>query len=633
LQTLWELNVLITRRGLFPIAGVALLGPIATGFEGQAAASTRPRTQAWRHGLSLFGDLKYPAGFPHFEYVNSGAPKGGTVRQAAFGTYDNFNMIVAGWKGKLAVGLDLIYETLLTPSLDEASAEYGLLAEAVTHPADFSSVTYRLRAQAKWHDGQPVTTEDVIFSFEAFKKHNPQLSAYYRRVTKAETTGEREITFTFDSPGNRELSQIVGRLTILPKHWWQEAGHNRDITKTALEPPLGSGPYRIKEFEAGRTIAYQRVETYWGRNLNVRIGSNNFGELRFDYFRDWTVEFEAFKADQFDWYDEHSAKNWATGYDFPAVEEKRVVLEEFPIRNVGIMQAFAFNIRRRKFKQPQLRRALNFAFDFERINTEIFYGQYKRIASYFEGTELASSGLPGGRELKMLEAVRADVPPEVFTTPYSNPVGGNLSADRNNLRQARRLLEGAGFSVRDFKLVDTATGEPLTIEFLLGNPGYERIVLFYKETLNRLGIEVTVRVVDDVQHENRLRHWDFDIVVDSWTETLSPGNELRDYWGSQAAVTPGSRNIIGIANKAVDALIQQVIFAKNRDELVAAARALDRVLLWNHYVVPQWIYGKVRTARWDRFGKPERMPSYGLSAFPAIWWWDARRAVETASRS
>jgi microcin C transport system substrate-binding protein len=625
--------VLITRRGFFPIAGVALLGPIATGLEGQAAASTRSRTQAWRHGLSLFGDLKYPAGFPHFDYVNPGAPKGGTVRQAAFGTYDNFNMVVAGWKGKLAVGLDLIYETLLTPSLDEASAEYGLLAEAITHPADFSSVTYRLRAQAKWHDGQPVTPDDVIFSFEAFRKNNPQLSGYYRHVSKAEATGEREITFTFDSPGNRELPQIVGQLTILAKHWWQEAGHNRRITETTLEPPLGSGPYRIKDFEAGRTIVYQRLETYWGRNLNVRIGRDNFAELRFDYFRDWTVEFEAFKADQFDWHDEHSAKNWATGYDFPAVEEKRVVLEEFPIRNIGVMQAFAFNIRRRKFKQPQLRRALDFAFDFERINKDIFYGQYKRIASYFEGTELASSGLPRGRELKMLEAVRAEVPPEVFTTPYSNPVGGNPSADRNNLRQAMRLLEGAGFSVRDFKLVDTATGEPLTIEFLLGNPGYERFVLFYKETLNHLGIEVTVRVVDDVQYENRLRHWDFDIVVDSWTETLSPGNELRDYWGSQAAVTPGSRNIIGIANKAVDALIQQVVFAKNRDELVAATRALDRVLLWNHYVVPQWIYGKVRTARWDRFGKPERMPSYGLSAFPAIWWWDARRAVETASRS
>ena len=474
----------------------------------------------------------------------------------------------------------------------------------------------------------------MIFSFDAFKKNNPQLSAYYRRVIKAESTGEREITFTFDSPQNRELPQIVGQLTILPKHWWQATKpQGRDVVATTLEPPLGSGPYRIKDFEPGRTITYERVKNYWGKDLNVRIGRDNFGELRFEYFRDFTVQFEAFKADQFDWYDEHSAKNWATGYDFPAVKEKRAILEEFPIHNMGIMQAFAPNVRRRKFRQPELRRALNFAFDFERTNTELFYGQYKRIASYFEGTELASFGLPRGRELEILETVREDVPSEVFTTPYWNPVGGNADAARNNQREAMELLELVGFRVRDFKLVHTATGEPLTIEFLLANPSYERVVLFYKQSLERLGIGVTVRTVDDVQYENRLRHWDFDIVVESWTETLSPGNEQRDYWGSQAAVTAGSRNIVGIANTAVDSLINKVVFAKDREELVAATRALDRVLLWNHYVVPQWTYGRVRTARWDRFGKPDRMPTYGLSAFPTIWWWDAQRAATTASRS
>jgi microcin C transport system substrate-binding protein len=419
----------------------------------------------------------------------------------------------------------------------------------------------------------------------------------------------------------------------LPKHWWEDANHKRHITKTTLEPPLGSGPYRIKEFEAGRVAVYERVENYWGKNLNARTGRGNFAELRFDYYRDWTVEFQAFKADQFDWYDEHSAKNWATGYDFPALEDKRVILEEFPIRNVGVMQAFAFNLRRRKFKAPQLRRALNFAFDFEGMNKDIFYGQYKRIASYFEGTELACSGTPQGRELEILNTVRAGVPPEVFTTPYRNPAGGSPSAARHNFHEAMQLLQTAGFRVRDFKLVDAATGEPLTIEFLLGNQGYERVVLLYKQSLARLGIEVTVRIVDDVQYANRLRQWDFDVVVESWTETLSPGNELRDYWGSLAAVTPGSRNIIGIADKAVDSLIQRVVFAKNREELVAAARAVDRVLLWNDYVVPQWTYSKVRTARWDRFGKPDRMPIYGLSAFPTIWWWDTRRATETASRT
>jgi microcin C transport system substrate-binding protein len=630
----WERHVAITRRLFLRIAGVAFVLQIPTVFESRRSALSARQAQLWQHGLSLFGDLKYPAGFAHFDYVNPYAPKGGTVRQAVFGTYDNFNLVVAGWKGQLAAGLDLIYERLLTPSMDEISAEYGLLVEAVTHPPDFSSVTYRLRPEAKWHDGRPVTSDDVIFSFDAFKKNNPQLSGYYRRVIKAEPTGEREITFTFDSAENRELPQIVGELTILPKHLWEAAGrHRRDIAATTLEPPLGSGPYRIKEFEPGRTITYQRVENYWGKDLNVTIGRDNFGELRFEYFRDFTVEFEAFKADQFDWYDEHSAKNWATGYDFPAVEQKRVILEEFPVRNVGIMQAFAFNIRRRKFKEPQLRRALNFAFDFERINNEIFYGQYKRIASYFEGTELASSGLPQGQELAMLETVRREVPPEVFTTAYWNPVGGNANAARNNLLEAMQLLEMAGFSVRDFKLVDTATEEPLTIELLLANPSYERFVLLYKESLKRLGIDVAVRIVDDVQYENRLRQWDFDIIVESWAETLSPGNEQRDYWGSQAAVTPGSRNIVGITNKAVDFLINQVVFAKDREELVAATRALDRVLLWNHYVVPQWTYGKVRTARWDRFGKPNHMPTYGLSAFPTIWWWDAGHATETASRS
>jgi microcin C transport system substrate-binding protein len=626
--------MVMTRRLFFGVAGMGFLAPTAAlPALRRSARSSSQQSPAWQHGLSLFGDLKYPAGFPHFEYVNPSAPKGGTVRQAAFGTYDNFNLVVAGWKGKLAVGLDLIYERLLMPSMDEASAEYGLLAQAVTHPGDFSSVTYRLHPGARWHDGQPVTAGDVIFSFDVFKKNNPQLSAYYRRVIKAEATGEREIRFTFDSPKNRELPQTVGQLTILPKHWWQANEPRRDIAATTLESPLGSGPYRIKDFEPGRTITYEQVENYWGKDLNVRIGRDNFAELRFEYFRDFTVEFEAFKADQFDWYEEHSAKNWATGYDFPAVEEKRVVLEEFPIRNMGVMQAFVLNIRRRKFSRPQVRRALNFAFDFERTNKQIFYGQYKRIASYFEGTELACSGLPRGSELEILKTVRADVPLEVFTTPYSNPVGGNADAARNNLREAKKLMELAGFSVRDFKLVDTATGEPLTIEFLPANSAYERVVLVYKQSLERLGIGVTVRTVDDAQYQNRLRHWDFDIVIESWTETLSPGNEQRDYWGSQAAVAPGSRNIVGIANKAVDSLINKVVFAKDREELVAATRALDRVLLWNHYVVPQWIYGKVRTVRWDRFAKPDRMPTYGLSAFPTIWWWDAQRATETASRS
>ena len=598
-------------------------------------APAAAQNEDWRHGLSLFGDLKYPAGFKHFEYVNPDAPKGGTVRQIAFGTFDNFNLAVAGVKGSLAMGQGMIYDSLMTSALDEVSSEYGQIAEAVRHPADFSSVTYRLRPEARWHDGKPITPEDVIFSFDTFKKHSPQLAAYYRHVVKAEKSGEREVTFTFDAPGNRELPQIVGQLTVLPKHWWEgtdASGKPRDVGATTLEPPLGSGAYRIKDFVPGRTIVYERVKDYWGKDLNVSIGQNNFDEIRYEYFRDSTVALEAFKGDLVDWRTENSAKSWATAYDFPAVKEKKVVLEEFPIRNFGIMQAFAFNTRREKFADPRVRLAFNYAFDFEEMNKQIFYGQYERIKSYFQGTELASSGLPEGQELAILETVRDKVPPEVFTTPYSNPAGGSPEAVRKNLREAMRLLKEAGWEVRNQKLVNTKTGEPMTVEFLVDEPSSERFVLFYKPSLERLGMTVTVRTVDDAQYQNRLRQWDFDIVVANWGQSLSPGNEQRDFWGSQAADRPGSRNLVGIRNPAVDALIDRVIYAKDREELVAATHALDRVLLWNHYVVPQWTYGKIRTARWDRFGRPDPLPRYGLSGFPTVWWWDKEKAAKVGGR-
>ena len=585
----------------------------------------------WRHGVSSFGDLKHPAGFTQFEYVNADAPKGGTARDAASGTFDNFNRVVAGVKGSLAVGIDLIYETLLVSSLDEVATGYGLLAEAVRFPADFSSATYRLRQQATWHDGTPVTSDDVIFSFEAFKKYSPELSAYYRHVIKAEKTGNREVTFTADASGNRELPRIIGELTVLPKRWWEGTdpnGKKRNIGETTLEPPLGSGPYRIKDFSAGHYIVYERVKDHWSSGLNVNVGLYNFDELRYEYFRDTTAALEAFKGDIVDWRIENSAKNWATAYDFPAVSDKRVLLEEFPIRNVGIMQAFAFNIRREKFQDPLVRLAFNYAFNFEEMNKQIFFDQYKRIASFFAGTELAATGLPAGRELELLEAVRDKVPPEVFTKPYSNPVNGNPEAVRNNLREAMRLLKQAGYEVRDQQLVNVKTGEPYVIELLSEGSGFERVFLFYKPLLDRLGIVSTVRTVDEVQYQNRLRSWDFDIITAAWPASLTPGNELRGYWGSRAAEEPGSPNRIGIKNPAVDAMIDQVVFAKSRADLEAAARALDRILLWNHYVVPQWYYNKARTARWDRFGHPDPMPKFGRAAFPTVWWRHVQKAAK-----
>jgi len=629
-------------KSLLPACAAAALIAAPILFAAAAPAEEKTQERIWRHGTSLFGNLKYPPDFKHFDYVNPNAPKGGAVRELALGTFDNFNPVVAGVKGTLASGIvpfgpGLLFNSLATSALDEIATEYGLLAESISHPEDFSSVTYRLRPIARWHDGNPVTPADVIFSFNAFKTNDPRSSAYYQHVTKAEQTGDRDVTFTFDGPGNRELPQIVGQLSVLPKHWFEgvdKSGSKRDIASTTLEPAVGSGPYRIKEFTPGRSIVYERVKDYWGKDLPVNIGQDNFDEIQYDYYRDATVALEAFKADQIDWRHENVAKNWATAYDFPAVTAKRVVLEEFPILDIGWGQAFAFNIRRQKFADPRVRRAFNLAFDFEEINKQLFSGLYHRVNSYFEGTELASSGLPTGLELQILETVRGQVPPEVFTIEYKNPVNGNPEAVRANLREATRLLREAGWEVRNQKLVDVKTGEPMTVELLYSSAdsARERAYLFYKPSLERLGMTVTTRGVDDAQFQNRMRNWDYDIVTDLWAQSLSPGNEQREFWGSKAADRIGSRNSVGIKNPAVDKLIDRVVFAKNREELVAATRALDRVLLWNHYTMPQWTNLKWWTARWDRFGHPDTMPDYGLGAFPTVWWWDPVKAAKTGGR-
>jgi len=624
----------LLQSGAFAALAPALGSTAGLGLTGSARAQTPVGEPAWRHALSLFGDVKYPADFKRFDYVNPQAPKGGVARQISLGTFDNFNIAVAGVKGSLAPAAALIYETLMERSRDEVATEYGLLAEAAMHPDDFAWVTYRLRKEARWHDGKPVTPEDVIFSMEVLKKYSPMYASYYRHVGKVEKTGEREIKFTFDSPGNRELPHIVGELLVLPKHYWEGSdneGRKRDVSATTLEPPLGSGPYRIKDFVAGRSVRLERVKDYWGANLPVQVGQNNFDELRFEFFRDNVVALEAFKADQADWIAENSAKQWATAYDFPAVSEKRVVREEFPINDSGRMQAFVLNLRREQFKDARLRRAFNYAFDFEEMNKQLFYGQYARINSYFHGTELASSGLPQDQELAILETVRDKVPPEVFTTPYQNPVGGNPEAVRANLREAAKLLKEAGYDIKDRKLVDAA-GKPVTVEILVEDPSAERIVLFYKPSLERIGVTASIRVVDNAQYENRLRSFDYDTIIDQWPESLSPGNEQREYWGSQAADQPGSRNAIGIKNPAIDALIDRVIFAKDRAELVAATRALDRVLLWNFYVVPQFTYGFSRYALWDRFGHAE-LPKYARSGLPTLWWFDAEKAARIGKRS
>jgi microcin C transport system substrate-binding protein len=630
----------LTRRHLLQSGALAAIAPALGNAAGLPAisaahAQSAPDGLTWRHALSLFGDIKYPADFKRFDYVNPDAPRGGIVRQLEVGTFDNFNIVVAGLKGSIAEGVGLIFETLATQAFDEVSTAYGLLAESVSHPEDRSYVIYRLRAAARWHDGKPITPDDVIFSFDALKKNSPMYSAYYRHITKCEQVGERDVKFSFDGPGNRELPLITGELMVFPKHWWEgtdSQGRKRDISATTLEIPLGSGPYRIKEFDAGRSLVLERVADYWGRDFPHDIGQNNFDQIRYEFFRDDTVAREAFKADQLDWILERSAKEWSTAYDFPAVHEKRVLLEKFPIRSSGRMQGFAFNLRHPLFQDVRLRRAFNYVYDFEEMNRQLSTGEYARDNSYFEGTELASSGLPEGQELQILETIRDKVPPEVFTTPYQNPVNGNPENVRANLREATRLLKEAGFEVKDRKLVDPS-GQPVTVEFLSRDQGDERITLFYKPNLERLGVTVNVRTVDDVQYQNRLRNFDFDLTTVVWGQSLSPGNEQRDFFGSQSADRPGSRNIPGIKNPAIDTLIDRIIFAKDRAELVAACKAMDRVLLWNFYVVPQFTYGFQRYARWDRFSHPEPLPQYGVAGFPTLWWWDAEKAAKTGKRA
>jgi microcin C transport system substrate-binding protein len=562
--------------------------------------------------------------------VNPQAPKGGTVRQAAVGSFDSFNDQIT--KGEPAAGISLIYETLMTASLDELdiSSQYGLLAEATKYPDDFSSVSFRMNPKAKWHDGQPVTVDDVIWSFNKIKELNPRMAFYFANVVKAEKTADNQVTFTFDVKGNRELPHIMGQLTVLPKHWWEgkdASGKQRDISQPTLEPPLGSGAYKVGKFEAGRYIEYQRVEDYWGKDHNTEIGTNNFDVMRYDFYGDEAVMIEAFKADAYDYRFERSSKNWATGYvGLPALDKGFVIKEEFPSRASGRMQAFVPNLRREKFKDVRVRQALNLAFDFETTNKNVFFGLYKRDNSYFAGSELAATGLPQGKELDILNEVKADLPPEVFTTEYKNPVGGDGTKMRENYREALRLLKEACLSLKDGRLINDKTGEPFTIELIDASPITERFALPYGESLKKIGIEFNLRTIDSSALIERERKFDYDMITHVWGQSLSPGNEQREYWGSSSADREGSQNYAGIKNPAIDKLINKVIFAPDRETLVAATKALDRALLWNHYVIPQWVSDADRFVYWDRFGRPATLPKYNFG-FPTVWWFDQAKAA------
>ena len=638
--------------------GLVLLstGPLDLALgEGKAEALA---FETWLHGSSLMGEPKYPPGFAHFDYVNPDAPKGGVARLAAQGGFDSFNAIIP--KGEAASGLALIYDTLMVSAYDEISSDYGLIAEAMYVGENYSYVKYRLREGARWHDGEPITAEDVVWSFETLTELNPQQKFYYSHVTKAEVTGEREVTFTFDEEGNRELPHIVGQLLILPKHWWAGTdadGKQRDISNGTLEPPLGSGAYKIKDFSAGKYVEYERVPDYWARDLNVAIGYYNFDVIRFDLYRDATVLFEAFKSDNFDFRVENTAKNWATGYNFPAVEDGRVKRELIPDNSSGITGGFWPNLRREKFQDARVRQALNYVYNFEEMNRTLFFSQYERINSYYFGTELAATGLPSEAELALLEPLRDKIPASVFDTPFENPKVESREDLRDNLKKALDLFAEAGWEPKTeideekretgfFHSIMVAlglrsdptkivmrneAGDAFEIEFLVASPAVEKIALRLQDSLQRIGVTLDVRVVDSAQYVNRIRGRDFDMAYLAIGQSLSPGNEQREYFGSESADRDGSANYAGIKNEAVDQLIEHVIFAKDRDGLIAAARALDRVLLANHYNVPTWHQAATRIAYWDRFGHPDPLPLM-TSGFPTIWWWEDAKAAAVEAK-
>ncbi|MBN9019257.1 MAG: ABC transporter substrate-binding protein [Rhizobiales bacterium] len=598
---------------------LSLLAPVSATFAADAP---------WRHATSLIGEPKYPEGFKHYDYVNPDAPKGGTLHRAAVGTFDSLNPYIV--QGVPAAGLAYfgggnLYDTLMEQATDQAGTNYALVAEAVSYPDDFSFAKFRLNPKAKWHDGQPITPEDVVWTFDTLKAQSPTYNKYYSHVTKAEVTGDREVTFTFDQAGNRELPNIMGDLPVLPKHWWEgtdASGKKRDITKTTLEPPLGSGPYRIESVNPGRQIVWSRVPDYWGADLPTRVGRNNFDRLVIDYYRDSNAEWQAFqKGGLEDYRVENRIGRWMTEYTFPAVVKGDVIKADFPYHSSGRMQGYFLNTRKDKFADPRVREALNYVFDFETMNRTLFFDKYQRINSYFAGIDLSSSGLPEGKELEILETVRSDVPPEVFTTPFKAPVNGTPQAFRDNLRKAVDLFKQAGWEFQNNKLVNAKTGEQFTIEFLESDPSFERVVNPYIANLKRVGIDARLRVVDSAQYVERVNNFDYDVVSSVIQQSQSPGNEQREMWSTASADQKGSRNYAGIKNPAIDKLIERVLYAKDRDELVAATKALDRVLLWNYYVVPQWFSDEIHIAYWNKFGIPDKQPDY-IGIDTDSWWID-----------
>lgn len=575
------------------------------------------------HGLSAFGELKYPVGFKHFDWVNPDAPKGGRLAMigtAARTTFDSFNPFIL--KGDAAQGLDVLFDALMTRAADEPDAVYGLVAETAELAPDRGAVTFRLRPQARFADGSALTSEDVVFTFKILKeKGHPIIRSQLADVTAAEAPDPLTVRYTFTGTQTRDLALIVAGLPILSKAYYA----TREFDQTTLEAPLGSGPYKLGDYKQGVYVSYRRRDDYWGKDLPVNRGRFNFDELRYEYYRDRTAELESLKAGAYDLREEFTSRDWATAYDIPAVKEGRLLKVTLPDQNPSGAQGFFLNTRRPKLADVRVRKALDYAFDYEWTNKNIFYGLYTRTSSFFENSDMKANGKPTAGELALLEPFRAQLPPEVFGEPYVPPVSDGSGQDRKLLREAGRLLSQAGWEIKDGKRVN-AGGEALELEFLITDPTSERILTPYVKNLQSIGVQSTIRRIDAAQYQRRVKVFDFDIISQRYSLRLTPGVELRSFWGSQAATIDGSYNLPGISHPAIDALIAKVTEAKSRDELNTATRALDRVLRAGHYWVPHWYKAAHHVAHWDKFGRPPMQPRYDRG-ITHTWWYAADKAA------
>ena len=584
-----------------------------------------------RHGISTFGDLKYQPGFDHFDYVNPEAPKGGVLRLAGgegtFDTVNPFTLKGIRFRGDAGSIMSLPYESLMTGGADEADSLYGLVAETADLAPDRTFITFTLRPEARWHDGSPITVDDVVFTFNALKTDPgafPGFRIILRDVVGVEAIGARQVRYSFDptAVALRDLPNTVAGMPILSKAYFAD----REFGETTFESPLGSGPYRIAKVSPGRSIVMERVADYWAADLPVNRGRFNFGQIRLEFYRDRDVQHEAFKSGEFDFHEEFTSRIWATGYDFPAVRNGRVIKEAVPNRGPASRQYFVLNLRKPKFQDRRVRRAINLAFDFEWTNTNLFYSLYERSGSIYQNTGMAATAPPTPAELELLAPFRDKLPPEVFGEEYRQPASDGSGNNRRNLRRAQQLFAEAGWTVKGSQLRNAA-GDLMSIEFLTFSPSFERVFAPIVKNLKRIGADASIRVVDSSQYTQRVdQARDFDITTAAFGVSATPGVGERGFWNSSFADQPGSNNDAGVKDPVVDDLVERLASAKDRESLTTAARALDRVLLWNQYIIPQWYRSTYTIAYWDMFGRPETVPAYSLG-FLDTWWIDTAKAT------